>query len=267
MTVRVRMLPDAAAVASAAADRIVAALEAARAGSRRCAVALSGGSGPPPVYRELVRRARAGASIPWAVADWYWGDERAVPPDHPDSNYRLAREHLLAPLGIPEANVFRMPAERGDHDTAARAYEALLRERLSASASEPSMPVFDLVWLGMGPDGHTASLFPGTAALAVRDRAVVMHHVPAAGMHRMTLTFPVLNAAREVILPVTGEAKAERIREVLGPEAVPGRYPVQNIRPLHGALEWLLDPAAASGLGATVERRSNGGSPVGNMGG
>lgn len=248
----VTVLADPSAVASAAADRLVAVAQQAAGEGRIASIALAGGSTPTEMFDVLVRRTNTGEAIPWPALSFYWGDERAVPPDHPDSNYRVAREHLLDPVGIPEHRIFRMPAERPDQEQAALAYENLLRRNLPASDHQPSMPVFDLVYLGMGADGHTASLFPGTSALAVRDRAVVMHPVDAVQMDRMTLTFPVLNAARQVVIAVTGPGKADRVAEILGAGAISGGYPVQQVQPASGRLEWLLDQAAAAHLDSTI---------------
>lgn len=248
----VTVLADPSTVASTAADRLVAVAQQAAGEGRIASIALAGGSTPTEMFDVLAQRTAAGENIPWPALSFYWGDERAVPPDHPDSNYRVAREHLLDPVGIPAHRIFRMPAERTDQNQAAREYEDLLRRHLTASDHQPSMPVFDLVYLGMGTDGHTASLFPGTTALAVRDRAVVMHRVDAVQMDRMTLTVPVLNAARQVVITVTGPGKADRMGEILGTGAISGIYPIQQIQPSSGRLEWLLDRAAAAQLDSTT---------------
>lgn len=204
----------------------------------RLAVALSGGSTPRRLY-ELLATPAFRASVRWEVVELFFGDERAVAPDHPDSNYRMAREALL--VAVPVA-AHRMPAETGE----AAAYEALLRERIRAERD--GIPTFDLVLLGIGADGHTASLFPGTAALAERSRLVVMNDVPQLGATRMTLTYAALNAARRVWVLASGVDKREIVARCLAVREDPGaeqRFPVVGVRPVHGELIWWLDEASA----------------------
>jgi 6-phosphogluconolactonase len=195
----------AALVASAAASvrRAAAGAIAARG---RFRVALAGGSTPRALYPLLVE------GVDWTRADVFFGDERAVPPDDPQSNYRMARETLLAPARVPDANVHRWQSESPDLDAAARAYEQALRAR-------PAAPVLDLALLGLGPDGHTASLFPGTAALSVADRLAVAVDVPALGTRRLTLTYPVFLEAGEVFFLVTGPDKRAALADVLRPDS------------------------------------------------
>jgi 6-phosphogluconolactonase len=236
------ILPDASAVAVAAADRFVAMARQSidERGSFR--VALSGGSTPKRIYPLLVDEPRVGA-VDWSRVDFFWGDERAVPPDHPDSNFGVAYQMLLAALpNLRPQAIHRMPAEAPDLDAAALAYEAELRLAFGARGDEP--PVFDLIWLGMGPDGHTASLFPNSAALDVADRWVVANWAPGPQAWRMTLTFPVLDAARELLFVVTGADKADALARVrAGDRELPAaRLGAQQV-------EWLIDAAAAGESG------------------
>ena len=196
--------PDASHLAALAAEDIRGVAAAAIAQRGRFRVALAGGSTPRAIYPHLV------SGIDWARCDVFFGDERAVPPDDPQSNYRMARETLLAPARVPDANVFRWRAESPDLDAAAREYEAALCAR-------PFPPRLDLALLGLGPDGHTASLFPGTAALAIEDRLAVPVDVPALAARRLTLTYPVFMEAREVFFLVTGRDKRAALADVVRP--------------------------------------------------
>ncbi|MCX5742018.1 MAG: 6-phosphogluconolactonase [Proteobacteria bacterium] len=225
----VRRFADASAVADAAADELVAIAAAAIAARGTCAIALSGGSTPRKLHAALARRGRA--VVDWDHVELWFGDERAVPPEHPDSNYRMAMETLVTPLALDPTRVHRMVAEGAERDAAARAYEASLPAR------------FDLVFLGMGADGHTASLFPGSAGLAEASRLVVANLV-APETWRMTLTYPALAAARHVRFLVTGADKAGTLAEVL--EGPPDRYPSQRVAGVDVA--WFVDAAAAAQL-------------------
>jgi 6-phosphogluconolactonase len=250
MTPAVRVLPDASAVQRAAAEEFSARVEAAVAARGVALVALSGGSTPRGLYALLADPALPyRARVPWAALHVFWGDERHVPPDHPDSNYRMAREALLARVPVPEASVHRIPAEDPDADRAARRYAATLREVFGAHGRlEGPWPRFDLVLLGMGADGHTASLFPGTDAVDEMARPVAAPWVPAVRSRRITLTAPVLNGADAVVFLVAGADKAETLAAVLEGPRRPERYPSQLVRPARGALLWLVDRAAGSGL-------------------
>jgi 6-phosphogluconolactonase len=187
-------------------DRIRALAAAALVRHDRFRIALSGGSTPRLLYPRLT------AAVDWTRADVFFGDERVVPPDDPQSNYRMARETLLAPARVPDANVFRWRAESADLDGAARDYEQSLRAR-------DERPWLDLALLGLGPDGHTASLFPGTSALTVDDRLAVPVDVPAMGTRRLTLTYPVFLDAGEVFFLVTGRDKHAALADVIQPES------------------------------------------------
>lgn len=199
----------------------------------RFTVVLAGGSTPKKLYAALAQT----PGIPWQQTWLFWGDERYVPPDHPESNYRMVRETLLEQIGIPAAQVFPMPTHAGDPLRDAAEYEATLRQIFGAEC-----PSLDLVWLGVGEDGHTASLFPDTAALQVQHRWVT---VGQKGQEpRLTLTYPVLNQAAQVVFLVTGANKAPIVKEALTTEA---HLPCQRINP-RGRLLWLLDAAAAAQL-------------------
>lgn len=208
----------------------------------RFTVVLSGGSTPRGVYA-LLAEAGVRERIPWSHVHLFWGDERCVPPTHPESNYRLAEETLISRVPIPAQNIHRIPAEQAPAQ-AASAYEQTLREFFALPADTP--PCFDLVFLGMGPDGHTASLFPGTVGLREEKRLVIAHHVEKLGAWRVTLTPPVLNQAAYVVFLVCGADKAATLREVLQGEYQPERLPAQLIRPVHGTLLWLVDQDADS---------------------
>lgn len=186
------VLDDPAAVAREAAARVAALAAEAAAARGRVALALSGGATPRALFERL---AAAPAALPWNRADVFWADERGVPPDHPDSNYRMAKATLLDPLGLPPERVHRMAGEARDLERAAAAYEALMARVLGGTPGG-APPALDVVLLGMGADGHTASLFPGTAALRERRRWVVAHQVPSHDAWRLTLTYPVLAPAR-----------------------------------------------------------------------
>ncbi|MFQ5601421.1 MAG: 6-phosphogluconolactonase [Candidatus Krumholzibacteriia bacterium] len=228
------VLPDSEAVAHEALRRIVAAASRAIEERGSCALVLAGGSTPRRVYQRLAGR----SDVDWRRVHLFWGDERAVPPDAPDSNYRMVREALLAHIEIPPSRVHRMPADAEDLDGAARAYEELLRATLGAR------PTFDLVLLGLGADAHTASLFPGQAAVHEKERLVVATPAPVIAP-RLTLTPPALNASRAVLFLVTGEGKREALRRATRSAQGAGEVPARAIRPPDGQVVWLVDRAAA----------------------
>jgi 6-phosphogluconolactonase len=235
-----------AALAEALAARFVAAAQRAVAERGRFAVALSGGTTPAAAFEVLAQR-HAG-DVEWSAVHVFWGDERPVPPDHPDSNYRMASEHLLRQVPIPEGQIHRMRGEAADLDAAAAEYGADLAQAFGIAPGGPP-PVFDLVLLGMGPEGHTASLFPDAPALGAQGW-VEAPFVPQLGMRRITLTPRVINAARRVIFAVGGQNKAAALKAVLATHADPERYPARVVAPVHGALEWLVehDLAVAAGV-------------------
>jgi 6-phosphogluconolactonase len=208
----------------------------------RFLVALSGGNTPRVFHQQLVQHYHD--LIPWERVQFFWSDERCVPPDHPDSNYRMARETLLSQINVPEANIHRMPGERTDYDAAAADYEAEIRHVFGVP---PAVLLrFDLILLGMGSDGHTASLFPGSAALHEQHKLVAANFVPKLNTHRMTFTYPLLNAARQVIFLVAGLDKAEPLRDVLRGQAHLEDRPSIGVHPAPGEALWLVDRDAAN---------------------
>lgn len=236
MTRRFEVLPDAQAVAAATADRLLAAGRNAIRRRGRFILGLTGGSTPLAVCPLLVVPPRV-RMLDWSRVEFFFGDERAVPPNDPESNYNTARLALLDYLpGLRMDQVHRMPCELDDLDAGAWQYERELREVVGGRG----MPRFDLIWLGMGADGHTASLFPGSDALAERRRLVVANWVPSLDAWRMTLTYPVLNAAREVMFVVTGADKAAAFGQVRSGSSGPPAARVRAERTL-----WLVDTAAA----------------------
>lgn len=205
----------------------------------RFAVALSGGSTPKILYSRL-----AGiADIPWNGIHLFWGDERCVPPDHRDSNYRMTREALLDRAPIPAANIHRIRGEDPQPETAALDYELEIR---NVFGTADAWPRFDLVFLGMGDDGHTASLFPGTSALKVTDRLVVSNYVEKFAANRITFTAPLINHAAHVAFLISGESKASPLKEVLHGTRQPDIYPSQLIQPVDGKLTLFVDHPAAN---------------------
>jgi 6-phosphogluconolactonase len=240
MRTEIRQFADVQALYAAAAEVFDAvAVEAVR-DRAVCRVALAGGSTPKRLYA-LLAGDRWRGKLPWDAIEVFWGDERHVPPDHPDSNYQMAAGAMLSRVPIPAARVHRVRAEDADPQAVAAAYEADIR---AAFDMPDGVPRFDLILLGLGADGHTASLFPGTAALAERERLVVANWVSTMSAHRITLTLPVLNAARTVVFLVAGDDKATAVQAVLqgGSGAL---LPAALVQPVSGRIVWLLDAAAA----------------------
>lgn len=235
---RFTVLPTAEAVAVETADRFVTTARDAIQQRGIFRVALSGGSTPKAVYPLLLEPHRRDA-VDWSRVEFFWGDERAVPPDHPESNFGVAYGMLISQLpSVRPDRIHRMRAEAPDLDAGALSYESELRLAFGARAGEP--PAFDLIWLGMGPDGHTASLFPDSAAIDERERWVVGNWAPSQEAWRMTLTLPVLNAGLDVIFVVTGVDKADALREV---RAGSSDLPAARVDGAH--VEWIIDSAAA----------------------
>lgn len=244
----VRRFPDAEAVARAAArDFVAVSREAVERRGRLC-VALSGGSTPRRLYELLAEEPLRG-QVDWERVEFFWGDERAVPPDHPQSNYGMASAALLGKLGVSPARIHRIKGELGDGNEAARQYQEEIARVFDVLPDGPP-PAFDLLLLGLGADGHTASLFPYSEALPERRRWVVSHYVARLGTRRITLTAPVLNRAREIRVLVAGDDKAATLREALDGERDPERLPIQLVTPEFGRLVWMVDRAAAAKLGA-----------------
>ena len=237
-----QVLENTTALAHAAADRFVAASQEAIEKRGRFMVALSGGTTPQETYGRLADPSLA-TKVSWRNVQLFWGDERCVPPDHPDSNYRMVRKTLIQKVPIPQTNVHRIQGEL-DPDLAAEAYVDELR---SVFGSE-ERPRFDLIFLGLGKDGHIASLFPGSLALRETEHWVLAVFAETLQTWRVTLTPPVLNSARQLSFLVAGKSKADRLREVLEGEAQPESLPAQIIQPRNGQVTWLIDQAAAAKL-------------------
>jgi len=234
----IRVLGTPSELFHAAADQLI---NQAVVKNGKFSVALSGGSTPKSLYSLLAGEKRN--SVPWDKVYFFFGDERHVPPDHPDSNYRMANEAMFSKVPVRPENIFRIHAEQ-DAEQAALDYEQSLRTFFSLKPS--GFPRFDLIFLGMGPDGHCASLFPGSPALKENRRLVVANWVEKFKTDRITMTFPVLNHAACVIFLTSGADKATMLHEVL--ENDKADLPCQKVRPVNGRLIWMVDKAAASGL-------------------
>jgi 6-phosphogluconolactonase len=242
-----RIWPDAAALAAAAADALAVAIDAAVAVQGRAFVALSGGSTPNRMG-QLLNQPRFRDAIAWPKTEIFWGDERWVPESSPESNAGTAMRTFLSQEAIPADHVHPYATADDDPAVAATAYEDEIRR---AFAQPTGIPSFDLIFLGLGEDGHTASLFPETAAIHETDRLVVAHHVPKLDATRLTFTPVLLNAAQRVIFLVSGEGKASILARVLGGREDPDHYPAQIVRPAAGSLEWFVDQPAATALSET----------------
>jgi 6-phosphogluconolactonase len=242
--IEIRKLTTPQELSAAAAEEVVHAAEEAVAARGRFTIALSGGSTPRNLFTLLATNARS--TLPWDRMFFFWGDERHVPPTDVESNYRMADETMLSKIPVAAGNIFRVAAENPDAAAAAGAYEQTLRKFFALESGQ--VPRFDLILLGMGPDGHTASLFPGTAALQEKTRLVVANWVDKLKTSRITLTLPVLNAARCVAFLVSGTDKADALKAVLEGDAPGEQYPSKLVKPNDGKLIWLVDRAAASGL-------------------
>lgn len=242
----IKIYPDPAALTLAATDHIVAICNSALERKGWCSLVLSGGSTPKAIYA-LLRQDEVGAGLDWERIQVFWGDERAVPPDHPDSNYRMAWEALLSQVPIPKANIHRMHGEI-DPTEAASDYEWEIRRVFHAERRKTPV-VFDLVLLGMGEDGHVASLFPGSSALAESERwvAAVEHTLPPPPtVTRISLTLPIINSAQRVMFIVAGKDKAKSLRQIIEDPEAKRSLPAGLVEPKHGMLLWLLDGGAAS---------------------
>jgi 6-phosphogluconolactonase len=204
------------------------------------AVALAGGSTPKAMFALLAAEPLR-SQVDWASVRFFFGDERCVPPDHPDSNYGMAKKTLFDPLSIPAPNIYRMRGEAPPEE-AALEYQGILLKELGET------PVLDLVFLGMGPEGHTASLFPGVFSQFDPQRWVVTTFIEKLSANRITLTPRAINSASAIILVTGGEAKAAALAEVLAGARNPDLYPAQILNPQHGSLTWLVDRAATKGL-------------------
>jgi 6-phosphogluconolactonase len=231
---RIQVLADPPALARRAAEWMTATASAAKG---RFRVALSGGSTPKALY-SLLASEEFRDRFPWRQVSWFWGDERFVPYDHPESNYRMTREAMLAKAPVPPENIYPVPTD-GEPEEAARRYERTLQEAYGAPTLDPSRPLFDIVLLGMGPDGHTASLLPGDKVLDERKRwvAAVSHGRPEV---RITMTYPVIESSRHVVFLVEGAAKAAMLSAI---RSGASQVPAARMRPV-GELIWFADRAA-----------------------
>ena len=232
---KIQIVPDLPALSRAGADEIVRRAKESIASRGRFTIALSGGSTPQGAHALLAQK-----DLPWEKIYIFFGDERHVPPDDKESNYRAARESLLSKAPIPPENIHRIRAEL-PADVAAQQYEKELRKFFQQPPGE--WPRFDLIMLGMGPDGHTASLFPGTAALNENSRWVVANRVEKLNTWRITFTFPLINHATEVLYLIAGDDKAEVLRDILEGEKKDA-YPTQQVQPVDGKLLWIIEKDA-----------------------
>lgn len=228
-------------VSRIAAAEFVLLSQNAIAAKKRFTVALSGGSTPKKLYSILAAEYRD--QVDWDAVHFFWGDERHVPPDNQESNFRMANETLLLPLRIPESQIHRIKGENEDAQFAAQEYEEQLRKFFEITSDDP--PVFDLILLGMGPDGHTASLFPGTRVLQEGKKFVAANWVGKFYTYRITFTVPVINHSERVLFLVCGEDKAPALKGVLEGPYEPEQLPAQLVHPGNGKLKWLIDSTAA----------------------
>jgi 6-phosphogluconolactonase len=242
-----QIYPDADALAKAAAEDLLRLAQQSVKERGIFTLALAGGSTPKKLYSLLATDSDF-REFPWDKTHLFFGDERHVPPTHFDSNYLMVSGTLLASGLVPAAHVHRVRAELPDANAAAADYEVELHTFFTAALRCNSFPRFDVILLGMGPDGHTASLFPGSKGLEEKERWVIANWVEKFKSARITFTFPVLNAARTVMLLVAGADKADMIHEVLGANRDEIAYPVQQVQLLDGDKIWLLDSAAAARL-------------------
>ncbi|MCG6133772.1 MAG: 6-phosphogluconolactonase [Nostoc sp. LLA-1] len=238
MNKTVEVLPDLSALVARSLDLILSKLATAIEERGQFTIALAGGSTPKPLYEAIAQQ-----NLPWDKIHVFWGDERYVPPDHPDSNELMARRAWLDRVDIPAANIHAVPTLDADPAVSAAKHEQHLREFFNSSPTD--VPALDVVLLGMGDDAHTASLFPHTDALQVRDRLVTVGNKD--GNPRITFTYPLINAARSVIFVVAGANKRPALAQVFAPVADDFSYPSRLIQP-QGELWWLLDAAAGSEL-------------------
>lgn len=241
-----RIYANGDAVARACAEEFIRLAGRAIADHGRFTVALSGGSTPKALF-EILAMDPFKDEVDWWSVELFWGDERTVPPDHKDSNYRMTHESLLTKVPIPAANVHRILAESEDRDFAARVYQEEIAHVFGVEPDGPP-PAFDMVMLGMGPDGHTASLFPHTAALKETKRWVVANEVPQMNTWRITMTTTLLNSAANVYFLCVGDSKTDRLVEVLEGPKDTDRLPSQLIAPTTGRCIWMLDESAAAKL-------------------
>ncbi|OKH22958.1 6-phosphogluconolactonase [Hydrococcus rivularis NIES-593] len=238
----VEILPDKQALIERSLTLVLEKMQSAIQERGQCTLALSGGSTPKPLYEALAEQ-----PLPWEKIQVFWGDERYVPSDHPESNQRMARQAWLDRVSIPAANIHPMPTSAGDPARDAQNYETELQQWFKLHSGE--VPVFDIVLLGIGDDGHTASLFPRTEALKVSDRLVTVGNKD--GQPRLTFTARLINQARCVIFLVAGESKRPALKQIFAPSGDEMTYPARLVQP-KGELWWLLDKAAGAELNSTT---------------
>jgi 6-phosphogluconolactonase len=239
-TPQIEIVPDKATLVQRALAMVVVQIQTAIDDHGYCTMALAGGSTPKPLYAALAEQ-----SLPWEKLYIFWGDERYVPIDHPDSNAGMATEAWLGKVPLPPEQIFAVPTTEADPAASAQVYEATLRQvfrQLQGTAADP-VPQFDIILLGMGDDGHTASLFPHTAALQVRDHLVTVGEKQ--GEPRITFTVPLINHSRQVIFLTAGANKQQALQQVLATDGDDAAFPSRLIRP-QGSLCWLVDEAAAA---------------------
>jgi 6-phosphogluconolactonase len=246
----IRILTDLDAIGRRAAQEFVQSATSAVSEKGSFAVALAGGSTPKALYSLLANDAALRAQLPWDKMCLYFGDERSVGPDHPDSNFRMATETMLSKVPLTPEQVFRIKGEYKDTERAAQEYEQALRA--SFKLADGQFPRFDLVLLGMGNEGHTLSLFPGTKALHETKRIVVRNWIGKLYTERITLTAPAVNQAAQIVFMVTGADKALALKGVLEGPYEPEQLPAQMIQPHSGKLQWLVDTAAGGMLSTGV---------------
>lgn len=240
MDKHIEVLPDKNALVQRSLQLVLEQFQSAIAERGVATIALSGGSTPKPLYEAI-----AVQDLPWEKIQVFWGDERYVPPDHPDSNEGMARQAWLNKVPIPTANIHPMPTTEADPALAAQRYEQELQQSFQLQPGE--IPTLDVVLLGMGDDGHTASLFPYTDALQVCDRLITVGNKD--GQPRITFTVPIINQARCVVFMVAGESKQKALQQIFASQADSTAYPSRLIQPQNGgSLWWLLDQAAAEGV-------------------
>jgi 6-phosphogluconolactonase len=234
----IEVLPNTTALIQRSLEVVVEKIQAAIAERGQCTIALSGGSTPKPLYEALATQ-----DLPWDKINVFWGDERYVPADHPDSNQGMARKAWLDRVQIPAANIHPMITEAADPAIAAQDYEAHLRHVIQAG--DRAVPALDVILLGLGDDGHTASLFPHTEALQVQDRLITVGNKD--GQPRLTFTAPLINVAHCVVFVVAGANKQAALKEIFAPIADAMTYPARLIQP-QGELWWLFDAAAGQAI-------------------
>lgn len=240
---QIAIYPDIHTLSQQAAQYTVRIANESTADRGRFTIALAGGTTPAELYGLLGSEPFL-SQIDWQLVHIFWGDERCVPHDSPDSNFYLAQKILLNKISIPESQIHRMPADWPDRDAASKAYTVEMQHTFGTNG----IPSFDLIHLGMGPEGHTASLFPHQASLHEKQRLVMPVSVPKPPPDRLTFTPPLLNAARNVLFLVAGNDKADALRAVLEGEYQPDEYPAQIVRPPNGEVTWMLDKDVAKNL-------------------